>query len=63
MFLGVKTLLFIATILLALDARFRIISRYRRSGEINIVDMAIHIALVTAIAVGFAIVGWMIRYL
>ncbi len=57
-----KLVLLAATVLLAVDARMRIIRRYRQTGEINLVDMALHITLVTLIAVLFAVAGWMIRY-
>ncbi len=60
--LGVKALLVLATIGLAIDARLRIIARARRSGiEPNIIDLGIHIMLVTIIAVGFLVLGWLLR--
>ncbi|BAA81462.1 hypothetical protein APE_2447 [Aeropyrum pernix K1] len=59
---NLKIALLVATILLAVDARLRIIRRYRRGGSISTVDMAAHIIAVTLISILFAVVGWEIRY-
>ncbi len=60
--IALKAALLAATVALAVDARLRIIRRYRRTGEINVWDMALHIAAVTVIAVLFAVAGWMFRF-
>lgn len=59
---NLKILLLAAIVLLAVDARFRIIRRHRRGYSISRVDMAAHIIAVTLISIILAVVGWEIRY-
>ncbi len=60
--LGLKVLMLLATLGLAADARLRIIRRYRFGGDIDIYDLAIHISIVTILAIGFGVAGVMFRY-
>ena len=61
--LGAKAALVLATILLAVDARLRIIGRARRRGvPPNPVDLAAHVLGVTAAAVALAVLGWGLRH-
>jgi putative copper export protein len=61
--LGVKMILLLTTVGLAIDARLRLIPKAKRGENINIYDLALHIILVTIIAVGFLIAGWSLRYI
>ena len=60
--LGVKATLFTATLLLSLDARLRIIEKARKRGSIPVLDLTLHILGVTAIAIGFLVAGWALRF-
>ena len=61
--LGVKAALVVVTVALAADARVRIIGGARKRGRRpNPVDLAAHVAAVTAIAVAFAVLGWALRF-
>jgi uncharacterized membrane protein len=60
--LGVKAILLLATVLLAVDARLRIIRRARRGGSVNIYDLAVHVVLVAIVSVGFLAAGWALRF-
>ena len=60
--LGVKAALFTATLLLALDARFRIVEKAKKQGSLTVWDLTLHILGVTAIAIGFLAAGWALRF-
>ncbi len=59
--LGTKAVFFLSTILLAVDARLRVMKKASR-GEKPLLDLALHVVAVTIIAVGFAVAGWALRY-
>ena len=61
--LGAKALLFAATLLLlALNARFRIIGKAKKQGSIPVWSLTLHILGVTGVAVGFLVAGWALRF-
>lgn len=55
---GIKLILLIITILLALDARFRLIPNL---SEKNLTSLAVHIFMVTLVAILFVIIGLSFR--
>ena len=57
--IGIKLFLLLLTVLLALDARFRVIPRLHQPGKLT--DMAWHIVPVTLIGIGFVVTGVSLR--
>ena len=57
--IGIKLFLLLLTVLLALDARFRVIPRLHQPGKLT--DMAWHIVPVTLIGSGFVVTGVSLR--
>lgn len=55
---GIKLILLIITVLLALDARFRLIPNL---SEKNLISLAVHIFMVTLVAILFVITGLSFR--
>lgn len=55
---GIKLILLIITVLLALDARFRLIPNL---SEKNLTSLAVHIFMVTLVAILFVIIGLSFR--
>ena len=57
--IGIKLFLLLLTVLLALDARFRVIPRLHQPGKLT--DMAWHIVPVKLIGIGFVVTGVSLR--